>query len=424
MRKLFVLLALGLIHFSQAQEKIRIDLKNEFRAPDNRFDPLPLYKLPGNGRIAYSYTKSPGEYQVTLPEGLSGDLAFTNEFFTGRTDAKVEKNVLIIVADYKANGPKLFVDYNGNFDLTDDGPPVLLNREANGETNIVLHRTDNPDATYTIRLAAGFLNSPRDQSFDDKWKGILEQNPMHGDAELIDIRYWPGSKRQNMVSASVNIDGKKARIGVMDWDCNGLFNDPDDRLIIGDYSSEYLSFNEHDGAVTFSKEPLYQIGNQVYEVLRIDPAGRFLEMTKTDRKKVKVLKVGDVVADLEFKLINGEKTSVHQFLEKGKYTLIDVWGTWCKPCVSKLPEIKTFYEKYRSELNMVAIAYDNLADVQKFVKERNVMWPNGMFTKEIIDELKVEGYPYLVLLNDQGEVVLLGSRDIDEIEAELKKLRG
>lgn len=418
MRKLLWLLILMGPNMLQAQEKIRVDLQNEYRAPNDQYNPLPLYKLPENGKITYSQAKPQKEYDVKLPEGISREIAFSMEYFTGWEGAAIDKNVLMLIADYTSEQPTLYVDYNNNLDLTDDGPSVKLKR--GGNAYIKLHRPDDKKAIYALNIAPGFLSLPRAPGMDSKWMDILKQNPTYGDAELVEMRFWFGSRRQNMISNSVEINRQKVQLGVMDWDCNGLYNDPVDRLLIGEYKNEYLSFSERDGAVVFSEEALYEIGDQTYEVVHIDPAGRFLEMVKTAKRKETILKPGAIVADLKFKLMNGETTSIHEFLEQGKLTLVDVWGTWCKPCVSKLPDLKAFYERYSDRVNLIAIAYDNKSSVEKFITKHKIPWPNGMVTKELLEELMVEGYPYFLLLDDRGKVLRLGTMEMTEIEDAIK----
>ncbi|MCE7993933.1 MAG: TlpA family protein disulfide reductase [Roseivirga sp.] len=416
MKRLLCILIMCTAQMVQAQGKIRVDLRNEYRAPNDIYNPLPLYKLPENNRITYS--GSDKEYEIKIPTDISGDVAFTTEFFTGWEDGALDASVLLLITNYTGSEPQLYIDYNQNLDLTDDGAPVNLPDDK--IEYIHLYRSDNQQATYTFKVTKNFLRVSRSVEMDAKWMKIITQNPIHGDAEILPIELWFGAKRQNMVSHSVEVNGQKIQLGIMDWDCNGLYNDSEDRLLMGEYESPYLSFNERDGAVSLGEEPLYEIGNKTYEVVHVDPEGDFLEMKVTDKRKKAILKPGDIVADLKFKLINGDTTSIHQFLKKGKVTLIDVWGTWCKPCVSKLPELKTIYEQNADMMNMVAIAYDNKPAVEKFIAKHDIKWVNGMFTKEIISELMVEGYPYFLILNDQGKVLNLGMMSMTELNSTLK----
>ena len=57
-------------------------------------------------------------------------------------------------------------------------------------------------------------------------------------------------------------------------------------------------------------------------------------------KTYEILKKSDILPDLEFELVSGEKTSFNKQIVKGKYNLVDMWGYWCEGCILAIPEIK------------------------------------------------------------------------------------
>lgn len=61
---------------------------------------------------------------------------------------------------------------------------------------------------------------------------------------------------------------------------------------------------------------------------------------------------------------------------RGEVVLLNLWATWCVPCVTEMPSIQTLYDRYRERgLKVVGIAVDDppFADrVAAFVKERRV----------------------------------------------------
>ena len=61
---------------------------------------------------------------------------------------------------------------------------------------------------------------------------------------------------------------------------------------------------------------------------------------------------------------------------RGEVVVINLWATWCIPCVTEMPSIQRLYERYRDRgLRVVGIAVDDppFADrVAGFVRERGV----------------------------------------------------
>ena len=68
-----------------------------------------------------------------------------------------------------------------------------------------------------------------------------------------------------------------------------------------------------------------------------------------------------------------------QFSEKlnGKYVLLDLWATWCGPCIAKSEEMVPVYEKYKNqnfEIIGVAGEYDSKTKLMKFLENNNWPW--------------------------------------------------
>jgi cytochrome c biogenesis protein CcmG, thiol:disulfide interchange protein DsbE len=105
---------------------------------------------------------------------------------------------------------------------------------------------------------------------------------------------------------------------------------------------------------------------------------------------------------------------------RGEVVVINLWATWCVPCVTEMPSIQRLYERFAVRgLKVVGIAVDDppFADrVADFVKERGV-------TFEILHEGsgKVEqdygarGIPatYIVARDGRIRVIRQGAADWD-----------
>ncbi|WP_232758881.1 TlpA disulfide reductase family protein [Flavobacterium sp. ALD4] len=60
----------------------------------------------------------------------------------------------------------------------------------------------------------------------------------------------------------------------------------------------------------------------------------------------------------------GGKTKLEDF--KGKYVYIDVWATWCGPCLAEIPSLKKIEEKFHDRnIAFVSISNDKLEDIEK-----------------------------------------------------------
>ncbi|WP_157740611.1 TlpA family protein disulfide reductase [Mucilaginibacter xinganensis] len=101
--------------------------------------------------------------------------------------------------------------------------------------------------------------------------------------------------------------------------------------------------------------------------------------------------------------------------QKGKYVLIDFWGSWCVPCIKLIPEVTELHYKYQQEIQFVSVAYDksgDIAKVQKLITDNNMNWVQLLDDRNvkngIADKYKVNEFPTSILIDPNGKVVYRG----------------
>lgn len=122
------------------------------------------------------------------------------------------------------------------------------------------------------------------------------------------------------------------------------------------------------------------------------------------------------------KSIDGESIDLNSM--KGKYVLLDFWGTWCGPCKGEIPKLKEIYEKYSNKnFIMIGIANDKMDALQTFIKTNDIKWKQIIqeTDKNIIRLFKVKEYPTTFLINQEGRIIEKGIRG-DELDSKLKKI--
>ncbi|HEX72432.1 MAG TPA: redoxin domain-containing protein [Candidatus Hydrogenedentes bacterium] len=64
---------------------------------------------------------------------------------------------------------------------------------------------------------------------------------------------------------------------------------------------------------------------------------------------------------------------------RGKVVVVNLWATWCKPCVEEMPYLARFYREYRpKDVAFFALsvdASDDVAAVRRFHKEQDLPFP-------------------------------------------------
>ncbi len=93
---------------------------------------------------------------------------------------------------------------------------------------------------------------------------------------------------------------------------------------------------------------------------------------------------------------------------KGKYVLLDFWGSWCGYCTSEFPKIKEYNQKYKNEVTFIGInCRDDRNSWLTISEKHNIDWIN-LFSanKELTELFGVVAYPTKLLIDKEGKIIL------------------
>ena len=149
------------------------------------------------------------------------------------------------------------------------------------------------------------------------------------------------------------------------------------------------------------------------------------ESVKTALSRQERINPGDQFPDFSFEGFNGELYTRESF--PNKYLLIDVWATWCGPCLKGFKELVPIYEELDGQLEVLAVSIDPTKDrALQYLSENDFPWKQayaeGEFENEYLQQLGVVFLPFYYLISPDGEILAINP-SVDEIP-ELIKNRG
>jgi thiol-disulfide isomerase/thioredoxin len=119
---------------------------------------------------------------------------------------------------------------------------------------------------------------------------------------------------------------------------------------------------------------------------------------------------GAQIPDFDFVDFEGRRRQLSDF--RGRYVMLDFWGSWCPPCRAEVPFVKDAYVRFGSR-GFEVLAMDSERDatvdqVRHYLSSNGVKWtfatPDSVRT--LIDErFRIESFPRVILLDPSGRVI-------------------
>ena len=131
-----------------------------------------------------------------------------------------------------------------------------------------------------------------------------------------------------------------------------------------------------------------------------------------DYKKLKVLSKGSPSPKfVDYENNAGGTTSLADL--KGKYVYIDVWATWCGPCIAEIPSLKKLEKEYHDKnIAFVSISIDDEKDHDKWKKmivDKELggtqLFADNNWDSQFVQDYMIKGIPRFILLDPEGKII-------------------
>ena len=300
---------------------------------------------------------------------------------------------------------RLFVDANGDGDLSNDTPQTL-----------------QPDSTFVAKINRKWANGTQ-AVLPYTIKYTRETNSRGNELFL-----WSPHYR---AEGRIKVGKCETLFAVLDLSTDGQFDAHD--LEAG--SSIGLDRNA-DGR-TWGKDE-YLMGNQIIEfcgerflvdALAVD--GSSITLVKT---ALRVPKIGELLPEFSLTTVDGQTIESKNL--RNKIYLLDFWASWCKPCVEKFGLVKQIAGEFKADVSVIAINVDEeslLPNAREIMKTYDLRWPHVMNGRGEADPLwktfgGMEGnrlaIPLYVIVDAEGRLryAANGGEDLSELRTAIKSL--
>ena len=128
-------------------------------------------------------------------------------------------------------------------------------------------------------------------------------------------------------------------------------------------------------------------------------------------------------ADYSLRLINSKGEPVSMEEHKGKVIFLNLWATWCPPCIAEMPGINQLYNELRGE-DMVFLMLsldDNFGKAKRFKEKKNYDFEIYTLAGGMPSMYNSQSIPTTFVIDAKGELVLTHKGMADYSKGEFRK---
>lgn len=108
--------------------------------------------------------------------------------------------------------------------------------------------------------------------------------------------------------------------------------------------------------------------------------------------------------DWALKNLDGKEISLGEF--KDKVVFINVWATWCGPCVAEMPAIQKLADSLAKEnVAFLLVSEEDSDTVRGFVEERRLAVPVYLSPNKLPEAFETDGIPATFIVDRGGTIV-------------------
>jgi len=116
---------------------------------------------------------------------------------------------------------------------------------------------------------------------------------------------------------------------------------------------------------------------------------------------------GKPAPDFSLPALDGKKINLSDY--RGKVVLVNIWATWCAPCVEEMPSMQQFYNEFKGgDFEILAVSIDTLGleVVAPFMENHKLTFPALLDPQGTVKTpYGITGVPESFIIDKDGTLV-------------------
>ena len=286
-------------------------------------------------------------------------------------------------------------------------------RRFNNCSNITIFRFDGERVKFDARLDSLFVThlDVRGSQINSDWSEIYNAtSSLHIDMAKLQFGYMPNDEFEAAYTPLNN----KYKAYIQEY--------------IASHPNNHISAYILSAAGTLAERVHYaeMISDEVRNS-HFAPIFENIEMAIERQRIADNCKEGAVAPDFTLNDSNGNPFTLTTL--RGKWVVLDFWGSWCMPCVKGMPEMKKAYDKCRGKVEFVGIACNDKESNWRATIERQALpWiqtfnpRNNDYHQDPLVLYNIKAFPTKIILTPEGKIHKIFVGETPEFYKELEKV--
>jgi len=109
-------------------------------------------------------------------------------------------------------------------------------------------------------------------------------------------------------------------------------------------------------------------------------------------------------ADYDWKIIDLDGNEVDFVTFKGELIFLNIWATWCPPCVAEMPTIQALHNRMGGKIRMACVSGEELQTVKAFAEKKQYSFPIFVLKGNLPEVYETDGIPATFIIDEDGQL--------------------
>ena len=114
----------------------------------------------------------------------------------------------------------------------------------------------------------------------------------------------------------------------------------------------------------------------------------------------------ELLSSFNWELTSIDDVPINMSSSKGNVVLINLWATWCPPCIAEMPSMQSLYNDYVDKVDFYFASAEEKEVLQKFLQKKGYTFPVQLYNEQPPLQLQSNSIPATFVISKKGAIVI------------------